>query len=397
MNKFQNKNELEKSSLKELIEICQKDKKIFKGFAKFNKKTDKPSLINHIVECSTKKINHGQFYTTNYKYILQNMKIPEEINTIIEPFAGTRELLNFIEDKKKYNIELYDINPQYKNIKKRDTLKNPPDYDNKFILTNPPYLARNKSNDKTLYDKYNCNDLYKCFIINIINSKCIGGIIIIPLNFMSSIRKSDIELRKNFLEKYNIHIINIFEESVFNDTNYSVCTVYFLQKKEDNIKTKLCIYPSKTTLNTSLDENNNYTIGGEIYNLVTKDNVEVERATKLSNNENITNILLKCIDDNINSQLGLSLVSDEERDKYIDKTDKLSARSYATLNIIKNNKVLTEKQQKKLVGDFNKFIKDYRNKYNSLFLSNYRESNSIARKRISFDLAYKLCNHILTC
>ena len=192
-------------------------------------------------------------------------------------------------------------------------------------------------------------------------------------------------------------MVNIFEESVFNDTNYSVCTVYFLPKKVNIINTKLYIYPSKTTLNTVFNEDNNYTTGGEIYNLATNENVEVERATKLTNNENITNILLKCIDDNINSQLGLSIVSIKERDKYIDKTDKLSARSYATLNIIKNNKGLTEKEQKKLVGDFNKFIKDYRNKYNSLFLSNYRESNSIARKRISFDLAYKLCNHILTC
>ena len=34
---------------------------------------------------------------------------------------------------------------------KRDTILNPPNYNNKFIITNPPYLARNKSKDKTLF------------------------------------------------------------------------------------------------------------------------------------------------------------------------------------------------------------------------------------------------------
>ena len=142
------------------------------------------------------KTKLGQFYTTNYQYILKNMKIPDNIKNIIEPFVGCGDLLKFI-DKNKYNIELYDIEPKYNDTIKKDTLLEPPIYDNKFVLTNPPYLARNKNEDKTLYDKYNTNDLYKCFIINLIDSFCFGGIIIIPLNFISSIRKSDIELRKN--------------------------------------------------------------------------------------------------------------------------------------------------------------------------------------------------------
>jgi hypothetical protein len=46
----------------------------------------------------------GQFFTTNYKYILQNLHIQQEIHYIIEPFAGDVDLLNFIENKNKYNI-----------------------------------------------------------------------------------------------------------------------------------------------------------------------------------------------------------------------------------------------------------------------------------------------------
>lgn len=332
----------------------------------------------------------GQFYTTNYEYILSNMEIPENVKTIIEPFVGNGDLLNFIKDRNKYNIEIYDIDPKYNNAIKMDTLKNPPCYTDKFILTNPPYLARNKSKNKELYDKYNCNDLYKCFIINIITNICQGGIIIIPVNFISSIRKADIELRKQFLEIYSIKIINIFEEQVFNDTSYAVCSIYFMKKTTEFNNINVYIYPSNKEMTISLTAENNYTIGGEIYNIPQNSKYKVQRATK-ETKKDITNILLKCIDDSFENQLGFKVVSDEEI--FIDNTPKLSARSYATLVI---NVPLTLKQQEKLVNKMNNYIKEKREKYNSLFLTNYRESNTIARKRISFDLAFKICNYILS-
>ena len=35
----------------------------------------------------------GQYYTTNYEYIMQNLYVPENITKIIEPFAGNGDLL----------------------------------------------------------------------------------------------------------------------------------------------------------------------------------------------------------------------------------------------------------------------------------------------------------------
>lgn len=334
----------------------------------------------------------GQFYTTNYEYILSGMKIPDSVKNIIEPFVGNGDLLEFINDENKYNIETYDIDPKYKNAIKRDTLTNPPDYKNKFVLTNPPYLARNKSKNKELYNKYKCNDLYKCFIITIIQTVCDGGIIIVPLNFISSIRKADIDLRKKFLEKYSIEIINIFEERVFDDTSCSVCSIYFTKNSSSTNKETIdtYIFPSKKKITIELNKKNNYTIGGEIYNLPINKKYKIQRATR-ENKENITNILLKCIDDNIKNQLGFKIVDDD--DIFIDKTAKLSARSYASLVI---NKELTIDEQTLLVDKMNEYIKTQREKYNSLFLSNYRESNTIARKRISFELAFRICNYIMT-
>jgi len=141
------------------------------------------------------------------------------------------------------------------------------------------------------------------------------------------------------------------------------------------------------TLNTE----NNYTIGGEIYLLPKQEIYTIERATRLTKEfGNITNILLKAIDDSMENKLQLKMVSDEER--FIDNTPKLSARSYATLVI---NPAIDGKKQEELVKKFNDFIENHRLKYHSLFLSNYRESNSIARKRISFDLAFHLCGYLL--
>ena len=60
----------------------------------------------------TTKQKLGQFYTTNYDYILQNLYIPKNIIKIIEPFAGNGDLLNFIKDKEYYELECYDIEPK---------------------------------------------------------------------------------------------------------------------------------------------------------------------------------------------------------------------------------------------------------------------------------------------
>lgn len=344
----------------------------------------------------------GQFYTTNYAYILQNMCIPEGISAIVEPFAGNGDLLKFIkdEDKQNYTIRCYDIEPKQDYIIQRDTLLHPPNIDDAFVITNPPYLARNKCDNKEVFDTYKTNDLYKCFLQILIGSQCVGGILIVPLNFLCSIRKGDIEIRERFVKKFDIIICNIFEEQVFEDTSYSICSFQFRAKQmADDVATDataatVChIYPSKKQIGFTLSPENNYTIGGEIYNLQKNPNYTIDRATRiLSNTEDFTNILVKCIDDNIHSKIGLSIVDDSTKEKYIDRTPNLTARSYAILVV---EPKITLEEQRVLVNQFNAFMNERRDNYNSLFLTNYRESNTIARKRISFGLVYDICGYLL--
>jgi hypothetical protein len=345
---------------------------------------------------SINKKKYGQFMTTNYEYILNRMKIPNNVDAIIEPFCGNGDLLNFLgKEKDKYTLECYDIMPKKSFIKEKDTLNNPPIYKDKYVLTNPPYLARNKCVDKTLFDKYDMNDLYKCFMKNLIDDECIGGIIIIPLNFWSSIRKADINLRKQFLWKYNIILINIFEEKVFDDTTYTICSCQFelndiSKSKKKERKLSINVFPSKQHLNIKLNQNNNYTIGGEIYDLEQTDKYKITRITEKNKNKANTNILVKCIDDNKNNMINMSIVDDDN--VYVDDTPKQTARTYASLII---EPKLSMSKQKKLAKAFNLYLNEKRENYNSLFLTNYRESKDIARKRISFDLVYKITNYIL--
>lgn len=117
---------------------------------------------------------------------------------------------------------------------------------------------------------------------------------------------------------------------------------------------------------------------------------KISRLTNKNKTKQNTNILIKCIDDNINSKIGLTIVSNEAI--YIDETPNQTARTYATLII--EPKIDLDKQ-KILADKFNSFLESHRIKYNSLFLANYRESKDIARKRISFDLVYRIVEHIL--
>tara|TARA_R110000765_G_C18850494_1_gene598915 strand:+ start:53 stop:1087 length:1035 start_codon:yes stop_codon:yes gene_type:complete len=338
------------------------------------------------------KKKFGQFYTTNQKYILNGFTIPNKIINIIEPFAGNGDLKNFIDkDDKQYQVEYYDIQPKQDYIIKKDTLNNPPDYTNKFLITNPPYLARNKSNDKSIFNKYDVNDLYKCLVKELLTNICLGGILIIPLNFWSSIRKNDIKLRELFLEKYNIVLLNIFEEKVFEDTTSTICSFQF-EIKNDNKENKIniMIYPSKNKIETILNNDNNYLIGGDIYKLKLNNKYKITRLTKKNIDDKNTNILAKCIDDNKDNKISLSLVNDDKI--YIDQTPNLSSRTYATLVI---TPPIDKNKQTKLVENFNEYLNNYREKYNSLFLTNYRESKDIARKRISFSLVYSIVQYIL--
>lgn len=317
----------------------------------------------------------GQYYTTNYEYILQGMDIPLNVSKIIEPFVGTGELLQFI--KRDVELMLYDIDVKEipdKIVKQRDTLLNPPKYDDCYVITNPPFLAKNKNKlerNNMIYKKYETDDLYKCFIKSLLNSVCMGGIIILPSNFITSYKKSDVLLRSMFFKTYHIQKMNVFEEIVFDDTSYAICSMQFLKHSDEfeNIPTNIKFYPSNDVMEFVFNEIN-HTIGQEVVELNNVLNI-----TRVTNDKDTTNIVVHCIDNS-----GTDKICFKIGEPYIDNTPKLSARTFMT-PLINISLIM----QIKLVKSANKYLNDKRKQYHSMFLTTYREKS---RKRISFEMAY---------
>lgn len=311
-----------------------------------------------------------QHFTTNYNIILHNIDFkPDEA---IDPFAGDKDLVKYSPNT---NWILYDIDPRYNDIIKNDSLLNPPDYTNKTVITNPPYLAKNKTKEFTsIFNKYNVDDLYKASILSLIG--CKNGILIIPINFFTDERSASV--RNQFLSKYKIEYVNVFTKQVFENTPYNVCSFYFEQGKTTDVI--FYDYFANKSTKINLDSQYNYIIGGEFYNLFS--NVQPLFNRVITGNEKyITNIFLKAVDSR-SQRLSLS---------YNDNIfiGKESDRTFATLT---SNFELTSEQQKMLINDFNAFVNSNRDKYNNLLFTTFRD---FGRKRISLSTVYKICSYLL--
>jgi hypothetical protein len=338
----------------------------------------------------------GQFYTVKNEYILDGLPIaPNTARCIIEPFAGKGDLLVWLEKMgNTLPVESYDIEPKGEGIVKRDTLLEPPDYKDSWIITNPPYLARNKCHTKEIFDKYDTNDLYKCFIHSLtIQDACAGGIFIIPAGFFFSPRDIDVRCRNDFLSKYRLLKVKYFEETVFPDTTTTVVAFAF-EKSPVELKhqeVEWCLYPGGLKKTFAMTSDYDWIIGGEIYNLAVPEGITIRRHVEgvpLKQGEQQTFMTLDAVDSGTKE----GRICLAYKDKYVYPAKDCS-RSYATLRI--QGRTLTEEEQKKLCLEFNKFVEEKRAATWSLFLPQYRESKEYARKRIPFELAYRIVLHLL--
>ncbi len=321
----------------------------------------------------------GQFYTTNSEYILQGMVIPNYVD-VIEPFVGQGDLSSWVKNNFNVNsVETYDIDPKIECDDIRNSIINPPNYHNKWVVTNPPFLARNKNIDKTIYNKFGVDDLYKAFLITLINGDCEGGIIILPLNFFSS---EDDKMRDLFLSKYIIQNVNIFEEKVFEDTAYTVCSFQFIKgenivEQEINFK----IFPHNKNVKFKLSKDYGFRIGGDELNC--KNNIKFGRL--LIGQTPTTNMTLFAVDSGtFDGRIKLKIT---ETPYFGKESDRVFCTITSPIKIDNEEEVCKH---------FNERLEILREKYNSLFLTNYRESTkNYSRKRISFKQAFCLLNQII--
>lgn len=338
----------------------------------------------------------GQFYTVHSDYILNGLPGPPPAATrIVEPFAGQGDLLTWLQGRSALPVEAYDIDPKRADIQQRDTLLHPPDYTGAWILTNPPYLARNKSTSKTVFDKYDTNDLYKCFMLSLAAANAAGGILIIPAGFFLSPRDLDVRVRTAFLSKYRLLAVRYFEEDVFPDTSTTVVAVAFSAASAARMSEQhvpWTFYPSKQSRTFALREADDWIIGGDVYTLPVPAAIQVRRwvegATTLREGEQLTELTLCALD----SGTAAGRIRLEYRAGYRYPA-KDTSRSYATLCL--HGRTLTADEQKQIATRFNDFVEQKRSETWSLFLPQYRESKEYSRKRMPFDLAYRIVAHLI--
>jgi hypothetical protein len=391
-----------RKSREELVVLCKE--KGIKGYSGKKKEEiltllqtpPEPTPTLQPISTSTNKKNRGQFYTTNSAYILEGFSPPpSDIRCIVEPFAGKGDLIDWVRNSGcQAHIEAFDIEPKRADIQKRDTLTNPPDYSNSWIITNPPYLARNKSESKEIYELYDTNDLYKCFIASVCKQEaCKGGIFIIPAGFFFSARDIDVKCRNDFMTRYRITRVKYFEESVFDDTTTTIVAFSFEKAAAPMTEqeVKWVMMPSNVHKPFHMAASNDWIIGGDIYALPIPTGISVRRHVEgqdLRNGEQQTHITLNALDSGTQTgRIGLTYKKD-----YVYPAKECS-RTYATFRIL--GKTLGEAEQIQICQTFNEFLEQKRNDTWSLFLPQFRESKEYARKRIPFELAYRIFLHII--
>jgi len=310
----------------------------------------------------------GKFYTSNVSVILERYESFIEGKDVVDPMCGSGYLLDWARTHRPSSLLGYDIDAKVYGIT-QDTLMDPPDYSGKFILANPPYLLRNKSKDKTIYNHYDISDLYKASLLSFLNNNADEGILIIPSNFFVDL---DVNFRSYVFSKWNISEIQMFDSKVFSDTNVRVCTFYF----KKGITTEVLGH-------TVVD---GARIGKEWYEYI---NVESRfKVSRLrSDDEFATGIILKATD---TGSTGGEIHLEKGAYHYGKNTD----RNIAT--IVVSDLTRDEREEDYIIKMFNEILNGFREQYDSMFLTNFLAGkDGVIRKRISFRDAYKLIARII--
>lgn len=190
---------------------------------------------------------NGKYYTQGNPFKLHPFKnwvykANIEQKTILEPFAGAKDIPKLIDSEKlNYNDwELYDLHPGADGIQKRDTLTDfPKGYE--VCITNPPWLARNSATRRGLpYPKSTSHDdMYK-YSLELCLNYCDWVAAIIPEAFIRSNlflnRLSDfISLvpETQHISSKNRNYSNV--NGMFKDTEHPVGLALFTPNETSNI------------------------------------------------------------------------------------------------------------------------------------------------------------------
>lgn len=333
--------------------------------------------MNNINE--KKKLN-GQFFTITNPFVSNSFyiwfeSIPnEKKQKIIEPFAGSNNIVKMIDNLKLYDIEwhCYDIEPSefnavdYANVEKRDTIENFPLINNCYVaITNPPYLAKNSATRSGLPFKYNeYDDLYKkCLEVMLKNCEYVAAIV--PESFITA------NLFHNRLKT----VISLTCK-MFDDTECPVCLALFSPENEINLEYGFDIYKQGSITKIETYQ--------ELYKLVVKSNFNRDN---WQFNDPRGNIGIICCDNTKEASIAFII-----GDKISPDSIKTTSRAKTRVSGLPDNINLSEFLEK-----CNFVLEDYRKKTQDVFLTSFKglRDDGSYRRRLDFDTAKNIMGYVL--
>ena len=327
----------------------------------------------------SKKLN-GQFFTVTNPFISNPFymwfeSIPnEKKRIIIEPFAGSNNIVKMINDLKLADIEwfCYDIEPPSFNavpefvVNQQDTIDNFPVIEGAYIaITNPPYLAKNSATRSGLPFKYSeYDDLYKkC--LEVMLKKCEYVAAIIPESFITA------KLFHNRLK-----VVISLNCKMFDDTDCPVCLALFSPEQEIDKEHGFEIFRQGdiTRIGTfnELDS----------FNVKSKCN----RKKWIFNDKN-GEIGIMCCDNTKTASIKFVKGEDVDPDCI-----KVSSRAKTRISGLPKNVDLN-----KFIDKCNEILNEYRINTKDVFLTSFKglRDDKMYRRRLDFDTAKNIMGYAL--
>ena len=321
------------------------------------------------------KQKRGQYFTTNAATLLEGYEHIVKGKVVTEPFAGGGDLTRWCLENGATKVMQYDIEPQNDETESRDSIMDP--HLHGVVVSNPPYLSKNKNKDKKAYEFWGLNDLYKCHLGAIASSNIQSGILILPTNFLS---ESSSYARNLFFSYYRMNHVKYYRTRVFDDATTGI--VVFDFERWDMQSSMTCTYEifyddkSYTTEYTARSEDG-WLVGSEFFDLLLMGPPDFKIKILREGEKSNSNIIIGLLD---KGKYSLGAHYNDGDPLYC------APKAFTTYQCVLNEEYPVE-LQKRAVEIFNNILNEMREKYHSMFLSNYMGAS---QKILSRSYAEKL-------
>lgn len=311
----------------------------------------------------TRKLAEGAFFTEGDPFTLTAFQEFADVcglrpygTSVIEPFAGSNNLIDMLENHFMFDSLSFDINPQAKGVWQWDSIKQfPPHWANhpRIVITNPPWLAKNSAKRQGLpFPDTTHNDLYKLCL-----DRCLDAVPYVAALVPASFIHSNYDCRRRLLSYTLIHSPMFFDTAhptalvCFGESTYEQPSIFYDDERINSLDSLRSFMPAQ----------------------------RVDREVKF--NEPHGSIGLKAFDgvnewDTIKFCRGMNILSDRVNS---------SSRCYTRMDMKMSD---SEKQDKDafIITRANSALREYRELSRSALLTPFKSLNSagVYRRRITY-------------